>query len=75
MENTKLCQCSSCPLCRGIEVIQNISAYKGTGQILSIDEIMVYKCDIFDYVTPESSCYEINPAKESNINEITWTEH
>lgn len=67
--------CNSCPECEGFEIIQNITAYKSTGQILSIDEVVVYKCGIFEYITEDTQCYDVDLFKKATVNRTEWTKH
>jgi len=70
----KLIDCYSCSHCLGISIIQVITAYKDNGQIISLEDIAAYKCDIFDLVDEDSECLEFQPNKEITYSPKQWVE-
>jgi hypothetical protein len=68
----KMVECYHCKHCLGIEILNVITARAKSGEVLSLEDIAVYKCAIFDYVEEDFECFECSEMKEVTLTPKGW---
>ena len=71
----KLVDCYQCEHCRGIKVLQCLVVDKATGEIIEINDVATYDCDIFDIITEDNECYQVKVKELDNTIKINLSEN